>query len=245
MVSIQRDNKEKFFVFRSSVGPIESHRLIVEEILSCHSRNEKLNGNNEADGIDEQAVRSSNTSLKLNLGISCGGDLSSIIPNVVAVARKAFQLASGVAKCTNTARTLHTIANGPLSGLSLLYGVNAAMLPHYDSPTQPGQHEEWLCMMSFGNTMIFRCDNETYTIQSGDVMVMDAMATLHGVDSILQDDSMPPICSCIGFPIPQIRLGILLWQGRLMPECTNDVTSGDDDIALDGAVGLFDNDCDD
>jgi hypothetical protein len=179
--------------------------------------------------------------LKLNLGISCGGDLSCIIPNAVAVARKAFQQASNIAKSTNTAQMLRTISNGPLSGLSLLYGVDAAMLPHYDSPTQPGQREEWLCMMSFGNTMIFRCDDETITIYSGDVLVMDAMATLHGVDRILQDDNLPPICSHIGFQIPQVRLGILFWQGRLVPERNDNVTANDD-VDLDGAINLFDSD---
>jgi hypothetical protein len=243
MESTEHATKEKFFVFRSFIGHVESQRIIVEEALSCHSRNEKLIGSNESDVINAHAISSSNSSLKLNLGISCGSDLSNIIPNAVDVARKSFRKASRIAKSTSTANTLRTISTGPLSGLSLLYGLNAAMLPHYDSPTQPGQHEEWLCMMSFGNTMLFRCDNEVITIQSGDVLVMDAMATLHGVDGILHDDDEPPICSSIGFTIPQVRLGILLWQGRLVRECNNDVTACDD-IDLDGSIGLFDNDSD-
>ena len=231
---------EKFFVFRSFVGLDNSQRQIVDEVLSCHSRNEVQLGKTGADSRDAHNVSLSKSSLKLNLGISCGGDLSIIIPNAVAVARKAFRKASNVAKCASTAKSLDTISNGPLSGLSLLYGVNAAMLPHYDSPTQPGQREEWLCMMSFGNTMIFRCDDETITIQSGDVLVMDAMATLHGVNCILQDDSVPPICSCIGFPIPQVRLGILFWQGRQVRESNTDVRVNDND--LDGVTAIFEQD---
>jgi hypothetical protein len=151
---------------------------------------------------------------------------------------------SKVAKAKSTAETLQTISNGPLSGLSLLYGVDAAMLPHYDSPTQPGQREEWLCMMSFGNTMIFRCDDDTLMIQSGDVIVMDAMATLHGVERVVLDDNMPPMCSLIGLPIPQVRLGILLWQGRLSPRC-KDVVRPVEDVNLEGSIGLFESDNDD
>ena len=242
MESKEHTAKEKFFVLRSFAGHAESQRLIVEEALERHSRNEKLIGNkNAADGLDGHDISSSKSSLKLNLGISCGGDLRDILPNAVVLAEKAFLHASGVANSTTTAKTLRTIPNGPLSGLSLLYGLDAAMSPHYDSPTQPGQREEWLCMLSFGNTMMFRCDDETIAIHSGDVLVMDAVATLHGVDCILQDESVPPICSLISFPISQVRLGILFWQGRLVPECNDDITACDD-VDLDGSIGLFDND---
>ena len=241
MVHMEYAVKEKFFVLRSFVGPDETQRLIADEVLNCHYRNEELNGNKTSPGLIANYTSSSKTSLKLNLGISCGGDLSDILPNAVAVVRRAFDHASNIAKNKSTAKTLQTISNGPLSGLSLLYGLDAAMVPHYDSPTQPGQRDEWLCMMSFGNTMIFRCDNDTITIQSGDVIVMDAMSTLHGVERIVPDDNMPLICSRIGFPIPQVRLGILLWQGRVMP-VYKDVLGPVDDVDLEGSIGIFDND---
>ena len=243
MESFECSAKEKYFVFRSFVNHVETQSLIASEALKCHSRNEEKSGNTKAQGIDTHHVSSSKKSMKLNLGISCGGDLRSILPNAAIVARKAFHQASSIAKSASTATSLHIISNGPLSGLSLLYGVNAAMLPHCDSPTQPGQREEWLCMMSLGNTMIFRCDDETITIQSGDVIVMDAMATLHGVERVLPDDDVPPMCSRIGFPIPQVRLGILFWQGRLKPE-SNDEVGANDVVDLEGSIGLFHNDDD-
>lgn len=241
MVQIENAVKEKFFVLRSFVGPDETQRLIADEALKCHYRNEELNGNKTSPGLITNYTSSSKTSLKLNLGISCGGDLSNNIPNAVTTARRAFEHASSIATNKSTAKMLQTISNGLLSGLSLLYGVHAAMLPHCDSPTQPGQREEWLCMMSLGNTMIFRCDDETIAIQSGDVIVMDAMATLHGVERIVPDDSIPPICSRIGLPIPQVRLGVLLWQGRLLSEF-NDAVCSADDVNLEDSIGLFDSD---
>ena len=240
MAPMEYVDNEKFFVLRSFVDNDKTQRLIADEALNCHSRNEEVNGNINQ-GTLANFCSSSKSSLKLNLGISCGGDLRDILPNAVAVVRRAFDHASNIAKNNGTAKTLQTISNGPLSGLSLLYGLDAAMVPHYDSPTQPGQRDEWLCMMSFGNTMIFRCDNDTITIQSGDVIVMDAMSTLHGVERIVPDDNMPLICSRIGFPIPQVRLGILLWQGRVMP-AYRDVLGPVDDVDLEGSIGIFDND---
>ena len=238
MASIEYAAKEKFFVFQSFVDNDDLQRLIAEEALKCHSRNEELKGNNQVDGMDMDSISSSKASLKLNLGIPCGGDLNCILPNAVAVARRAFEQAASVTKSKSTAKTLGMIATGPLSGLSPLYGVDAIMLPHYDSPTQPGQREEWLCMMSFGNTMVFRCDDEILSIQSGDVLVMDAMATLHGVERIVPDINVPPMCSRIGFPMPQVRLGILFWQGRLVP-VHNDDNYGEKDVNFEAFTDLF------
>jgi hypothetical protein len=236
--------QENCFAFRSFVGSEEIQQLLVEEVLQCHYRNKGIG----ADDNDKNLIQwdsSSKTSLKLDLGIPCGGDLSYLLPNAVAVARRAFQRASSiVAKATTKAKSLKLISNGPLSGLSLLYGIEGSMSPHYDSPTQPGQREEWLCMMSLGNSMMFRCNDDIISVHSGDVVVMDSMAVLHGVERIVPDESDPSLSLRLGLPTTQSRLGIIFWQGRIAsPEAPLFIAG--EDISLDGVDSLFDDGCDD
>jgi hypothetical protein len=53
-------------------------------------------------------------------------------------------------------------------------------------------------------------------LQSGDVLVMDSMAVLHGVESIVDVDNSGGWCdekADLGLPISS-RLGILFWQGQ-------------------------------
>lgn len=179
-------------------------RLLVQEALACHARH------CGSSGSDYTKIERSHSSLKLELGTSCGGDLSDTLPHAVAIARSAFQKAA-LQLPDNVA--LPNVARGPLSGLSLLYGLNASMASHYDSPTQVGQREEWLAMITLGNTALFRCNDEVIQLHSGDVVVMDSMAILHGVECIIanQDTSMS---LSLGLPAVEVRLGILLWQGR-------------------------------
>jgi hypothetical protein len=138
-----------------------------------------------------------------------------------------------------SARTLQLVVQGPLSGLSLLYGVGASMPSHYDSPTRPGQREEWLAMITLGNSVVFRCNSEVLTLHSGDVLVMDSMAVLHGVERIIPDASENPIRPRIGLLNIQARLGILFWQGKetLKPIPSARSEDGVDILRIDG---LFD-----
>jgi hypothetical protein len=86
------------------------------------------------------------------------------------------------------------------------------MNPHYDSPTQPNQREEWLIMFTLGNDVLFQLDDRQICLSSGDALVMDAMNVLHGVVTILppQLDEVDPAVA-LGLN-PKTRLGILLWQ---------------------------------
>jgi hypothetical protein len=194
----------QFFVFRSFVEK-NLQRELVNEALKCHARNSD-------DGALHQKVEASfsesNASEKLNLGISCGGDLSWNLPKAATVARKAL----GCTRHSTTNKYLSKICeeSTPLTGIALLYGQNASMPAHYDSPTQPGQREEWLVMITLGLTVEFRCNTETLMLKSGDVIVMDSMAVLHGVVRIEPGSNA---CEQLGLPV-QSRLGILFWHGR-------------------------------
>jgi hypothetical protein len=235
--------QENYLVFRSFVGSEDIQKLLVEEAMHCHYQHTK---NNTQDVI--QLDSCSNGSLKLDLGIVCGGDLTKILPNAIAVAERAFKYASSIfanRKSTTKAKTLKVIASGPLSGLSLLYGINSSMSPHYDSPTIPGRREEWLCLMSFGNTMMFRCNDNIFAVDSGDVIVMDSMAVLHGVEQIVQDKSDPTLSLKLGLPLTQSRLGILFWRGRTVTSSKLQVLSNVEDSDFEGVDLLFNNENDD
>jgi hypothetical protein len=227
----------KVFVFRSFVESEGEQSQLVEEALRCHAQNQ---GNRQDIMRGFESISTSKTSLKLNLGIPCGGDLTNILPKSADIARLALDTASmqaaGVAS-----KTLKLVAQGPLSGLSLLYGVGASMPSHYDSPTQPGQRDEWLAMITLGNSVTFRCNSDVLTIHSGDALVMDSMAVLHGVERILPDISENPVCSRIGLSNQQARLGILFWQARETSKFIYSTGTEDgipvDDFCVDGLFG--------
>lgn len=109
------------------------------------------------------------------------------------------------------------------------------MSPHYDSPTQPGQGQEWLAMLTVGKSVDFVCNNDVITLTSGDALVMDSMAVLHGVKGIVQDNNS------IELPVKGSRLGVLLWQARSV---ANVFINGDNDD-VDGVNMLFQDDSDD
>lgn len=226
----------KFFVFRSFVESEEEQSHLVKEALSCHAQNE---GSSEDVTNYIQSSSSSKNSFKLNLGILCGGDLTNILPKSVNVARQALSMTL-LHTTDEASKSLKLIAKGPLSGLSLLYCVGASMPSHYDSPTQPGQREEWLVMITLGNSIEFRCDSEVLILESGDALVMDSMAVLHGVERILPDTIENPICSRIGLSNLQARLGILFWQGKETSKLDSMKAANGiaiDDFCVDGLFG--------
>lgn len=240
-------SKKQHIVFRSFLCDDDEDsapRLLVQEALACHARNRIQTDDNYA------AIERSSSSFRLELGIACGGDLSEILPCAVAVARRAFrhaalQLFPNDDNNDDTRRrrdALQSMARGPLSGLSLLYGISASMTPHYDAPTQRGQREEWLVMMTLGNTALFRCNDEIIELHSGDVLVMDSMAVLHGVEGILADDRDPTMSTKLGLPLAQSRLGILFWQGRDPLSNLQAISSSSQEDVVDGISSLFDED---
>ena len=205
----------RYAIFRSFVN-VEKQKLLVQESLQCHMKN----STEKQTPTDWNHMETSSTSETFQLGVRCGGDLTPTLPLAVAVARRAFRQAlqeESRLGDVSSIPALETLSqpNIPLAGLVLLYGLQASMPSHYDSPTQPGQREEWLVMLTMGNDVRFRCNDDIVQLQSGDVLVMDSMAVLHGVESIVENDNggvrieKPDL----GLPISS-RLGILFWQGQ-------------------------------
>jgi hypothetical protein len=254
---------QKYVVLRSFLGQdLSVPQRLVQEVLDCHEKNSLQSPSDDAINSEQlpDLVATSTTSIPLNLGIPCGGHLDSILPHAVAIARRAYQCAATaaleVAPCddilaaesnaTPTPRqelhdTLMAIAQGPLSGLSLLYGTKAAMTPHYDSPTQYQQRAEWLVLITLGNTVDFRCHDQVIPLHSGDVLVMDSMAVLHGVERIHVDTDCPTLSHQLQLPGDQVRLGILLWQGRSDRPTQSVTAAPEEEQVLDGICGLFNN----
>jgi hypothetical protein len=209
---------QRYAVFRSFVG-VEEQQLLVRESLQCHLKNSSTDPNQQdSTKTDWNHMETSSTSQTFQLGVRCGGDLTSTLPVAVDIARRAFRQALqqqpqlGLASSIPALETLSQ-PHVPLAGLVLLYGLQASMPPHYDSPTQPGQREEWLVMMTMGNDVRFRCNDDIVQLQSGDVLVMDSMAVLHGVESIVDNNCQGCDDEDLGLPISS-RLGILFWQGQ-------------------------------
>jgi hypothetical protein len=222
----------RYVIFRSFLN-VEEQKLLVREALQCHLKNSTVQQDTSSNAstpipTDWSLLETSSTSQTIQLGIRCGGDLTSTLPVAVAVARRAFRQAAleqpQLASCIPALETLSQ-PNVPLAGLVLLYGLKASM------PPQPGQREEWLVMMTMGRDVRFRCNDEIVQLQSGDVLVMDSMAVLHGVESIVDSQECD---EDLGLPISS-RLGILFWQGQ-SPVDKVDSTSFS---VVDGVGALF------
>jgi hypothetical protein len=222
---------------------------ITNEVLSCHRRNEN---DPRALLVLRDELESSPRSITLNTGTSIGESIALPLPKAEKACRRAFHRAAPTLMKPNCdekdevpfPHPLHVLAQPetPLTGTALVYGRNASMKPHYDSPTQPNQTEEWLCIISFGLTMVFRCDNDAFRVESGDALVMDSMAVLHGVESILPD---PEGCAHsswrqVGLPSPS-RLGLVVWQGRSFEAASNTslIDCSVHDEAMEGMGALF------
>jgi hypothetical protein len=195
--------KQQYIVLRSFLSA-EEEKSIVDEVLSCHRMNS---------GEDLVVDANRQNSLKLDLGIGCGGDVSSRLKTSTSQARRAFKQASTLLPTTTQAFERFCLPTTRITGLSLIYSLDSFMSPHYDSPTQAGQREEWLCMFTFGLPCLFQLDDRTVQLNSGDAVVMDSMATLHGVDSIVDLKDGDNQCKRIGLP-SKCRLGVLFWVGR-------------------------------
>ena len=189
-------NRKRYVVLRGFLAADVQQELIAE-VLACHYRNA---------GVSPSSVLTGESSLRLELGIATGGSLDAVLPQACARIREAFRQAS----CETVPKLRSLSADStPLTGISLLYGPESVMKSHYDSPTQPGQRDEWLAMLSIGNPVLFRCNERIETLNSGDALVMDSMAVLHGVEGIVPIDGAD-----FGLPVQGSRLGILMWRAR-------------------------------
>ncbi|GKY95166.1 hypothetical protein MPSEU_000480100 [Mayamaea pseudoterrestris] len=226
--------KEELYKKLNSFLSIDDQRLIVDEILTRHRQ---CCSSDKANGLDINL--DGTNSFRLELGIGCGENLCQILAVSTDRCRQAFK--QGATRLKNPSPSLISLhkPDTPLTGLSLLYGPNSFMSPHYDSPTQPGQKEEWLCMFTFGLPCLFRLDDLCVEMRSGDALIMDSMSVLHGVEKILVDSGADGLHSCsrIGLPIAS-RLGLLFWQGRLV---AIDALSPDDIGMFDGLSTLYGN----
>ena len=202
---------------------------MAKEVLDCHRRSSHHHADDHLD-IDPKRTNS----LTMELGIACGEDLGEILKFSVDTCRRAFEQASHNLPSSASLQRLCQLDTA-LTGLSLLYGPSSYMSPHYDSPTQPGQREEWLCMFTMGLPCVFRLDDKTVEMKSGDALVMDSMAVLHGVERIAEDSLDGAICSRLGLPT-KCRLGLLFWQGRSV---TMDAHSSSEIPIIDGLTTMF------
>jgi hypothetical protein len=239
----------------------------VSSINQRESNNPCIVDSNKETDIVWESLSTRETSIALHLGVKCGGDLGSVLPLAAHIARQAFTEASNVFGSDSTtstdtiatiaSSTLATLSTTTLSGLVLLYGRCAHMAAHYDSPTQPGQRTEWLVNISLGQPIDFIVGHSnTVRLESGDVLVMDSMAVLHGVERILATESkdndtdntntigrkqrLHPY-QRVGLPINS-RLGILFWQGRDSIETRstdNTHLFREDEPDMDGVDCLF------
>lgn len=220
-----------YVVYRQKLDADEQSALAAE-VWEAHRQNEGP-VENLVDGIDHDSA-----SRKINLGVTTGGNLADVLPVSVGLARRALAWAR---HDRPKARQLANLVTDepPLTGLALLYGPAARMNAHYDSPTQPGQREEWLVLMTVGLPVLFRLNKSVERLLSGDVLVMDSMATLHGVEEILSDDSGLDF-TALGLQVPA-RLGVLLWEGRQesATRCRNDNQRSIDDAMVEGIQSLF------
>ena len=218
---------EGFVVLRSHLF-IEEQRRLVESTFQVHYEN-SIDVKNEA-ALIKKFDLCKGASISLNLGLKhCGAPLIQQTPYAAQLARNAFAVAAehfaskkneSVQDCSaiphiNALRRLAQESTS-LTGIALLYGPCASMLPHYDSPTQPKQKHEWLVMFSCGHDVVYQLNNHKLTISSGDVVVMDAMNVLHAVLKVQPPsnelNTQSDVNDLIGLPVQNSRLGILLWQ---------------------------------
>lgn len=254
--------RKRYVVLPSFLTPHEQVDL-TNEVIQCHLKT--------SDSF--QAVHAT-ASIRINLGISCGESVHQSLPLALHLARRAFAMARAalVMPVPNNSddnnyddtdgdddavlQRLASSTNGSLlTGLALLYGPSAKMTPHFDSPTQPNQRHEWLVMFTIGNAVDFICNDDILTLVSGDALVMDSMAVLHGVRGIRQEyddgggggggdcNSNGPTVS---LPLEGSRLGVLLWQARSSPTTRDSSHTTADAVeeCIDGVHMLFQQDLD-
>ena len=226
--------------FCLSTSTFERHQV-------CQKR--KLGSEYEIDNDSEwKNLESSTASIPLNMGLNCTGGPFVDMEPAVRYSKRAFGEASRYFASIGqkeVSGAIYRLCNDEveLTGISLLYGPKGKMLAHYDSPTQPGRRDEWLVGFTVGADTDFRCNDKIIRLTSGDALVMDSMAVLHGVESI--DNGFESVCrsSKYELPFPGSRLGVLLWQSaQTIPNVSKNKVSSD--IKHEGLKNLFATDTD-
>lgn len=234
--SSSNPTKERYIALRSFLS-LDEQEAITKEAFGCHYDNSDCGKNSFAPLV------TSKTSVKLELNIPCGAGLNDRLPLAVSLCRRAFVQAQEILKDDSLellADSSLSIEEQRLTGLALLYGPNGNMTSHYDAPTQPGQRHEWLAMLTVGNAVEFCCNDDILILQSGDALVMDSMAVLHGVQGIVGTKSDSLSSSAFSLPIQGSRLGILMWQAAArVSENAAENEQDDDTVDLEGVNMLF------
>mmetsp|Transcript_4203 Transcript_4203/g.7018 ORF Transcript_4203/g.7018 Transcript_4203/m.7018 type:complete len:250 (+) Transcript_4203:60-809(+) len=231
---ISHQHKKKRYLTLRSFLSEDEQEAVKEEALQCHS----MHSTPTTESFEPLA--SATCSLKLKLNIACGASLEDRLPLAVRLCRRAFAEAQDVLHDDALAPLAAAASGGEdMTGLALLYGPHGSMTSHYDAPTQPGQRHEWLAMLTIGNDVEFNANDELLTLRSGDALVMDSMAVLHGVKGIIASrDKLTS--SRISLPVEGSRLGILMWRARSVAMQRS--APGDDDdviVDLEGVNMLF------
>lgn len=114
--------------------------------------------------------------------------------------------------------------------LALLYGPVSSMPSHVDAPSRPESREQWLVSITLGLCIIFQVGDHRLHLRSGDVLVMDAMALMHGVIAVLADSAPADVV------LQDSRLGLLLFEPP--PQRAN-VPDEQENVCVDGLEMLF------
>ena len=94
-----------------------------------------------------------------------------------------------------------------LDGVSLLYGINATMEQHTDSLSRPDiTNEEWTFTVNIGCDICFKLNGKNVIAHSGDIIVIDSRAVMHGVDKIIPNTCPKDI------PLTNARFGVIVWE---------------------------------
>ena len=94
-----------------------------------------------------------------------------------------------------------------LDGVALLYGINAMMLQHTDSLSRPHiTNEEWTFTVNIGCDICFTLNGKKIIAHSGDIIIMDSRAVMHGVDEIIENTCPKDI------PLKNARFGVVIWE---------------------------------
>jgi hypothetical protein len=202
-------------LFRSYLTDVGCSQLL--EAVRGEAKTARLTG----------SLPSSTCSLKLQLDVGkpCPVDL------LIGLTREAYSKAKKVFPAEAPLQDKATEST-VYTSIGLLYGPAAFMSEHTDSPTFVGKSHEWLVCFSIGNTIVYQLDGVEVNVQSGDCLVMNSMAVLHGVKGVLAHSS-PEQC-----PLQDARLGLLLWE----LQDTSDLVLGNsssEDLDLDCMGALF------
>lgn len=222
----------------------EEQQELVRSTFECHRSNSA-----HSDGHDKcdewKSLGTDTVSTSLNLGLAyTGAPMNNEMNPALTFSRRSFEDASkhylDAGKCDLSVATsrLASPDECDITGIALLYGPNGKMLAHYDAPTQKGRRDEWLVGFSVGADTMFRCNDEVVLLKSGDALVMDSMAVLHGVEGICGQVSSVDVEQLYGLPFQGSRLGVLLWQSAEPSKNRMDVSKAEAE-----GVDVFDSTC--